>query len=74
LRLLERRTARSGKDFVDHGRGGSDDHANCVCGVLALLAGRKKYDANYEGWSDVDVSGLMPGVPMLGRMRYINWG
>jgi len=38
LRLLERRKHRSGKDTVDHGRNGHDDHANVVCGVLSLLA------------------------------------
>src|SRR5262249_7866432 len=38
LRLLERRTHRSGKDSVDHGRTGHDDHANVVCGVFSLLA------------------------------------
>ena len=30
LRLLERRTSRAGRDLVDHGRGGSDDHANAL--------------------------------------------
>ena len=34
LRLLERHTHRSGKDTVDHGRGGHDDYANACCGVL----------------------------------------
>jgi hypothetical protein len=38
LGLLERHTHRSGKDTVDHGRGGSDDHANAVCGLLHGLA------------------------------------
>ncbi len=38
LRLLERRTARSGKDSVDHGVGGSDDHANALFGALWLAA------------------------------------
>jgi hypothetical protein len=38
LRLLERHTHRSGRDSVDHPRGGHDDHANSVCGVLSLLA------------------------------------
>jgi hypothetical protein len=37
LRLLERHTHRSGKDTVDHGRNGSDDHANAVCGLLRTL-------------------------------------
>jgi hypothetical protein len=40
LRLLERHTHRSGKDTVDHPRGGHDDHANAVCGVLWQLSAR----------------------------------
>jgi hypothetical protein len=35
LRLLERRTHRSGKDAVDHPKNGRDDHANSVCGGAA---------------------------------------
>jgi hypothetical protein len=38
LRLLERRAARSGKDAVDHGVGGHDDHANALFGALAVAA------------------------------------
>ena len=38
LRLLERRTSRSGKDTVDHGVGGSDDYANALFGALHLAA------------------------------------
>jgi hypothetical protein len=34
LRLLERRTARSGKDIVEHPRNGRDDHANALCGAV----------------------------------------
>lgn len=37
LRLLERRTARSGKDSVDHGTGGSDDFANALCGAMRAV-------------------------------------
>ena len=44
LRLLERRVHRSGKDSVDHGRNGHDDHANAVCGVLQLLSGNTYVD------------------------------
>jgi hypothetical protein len=40
LRLLERRTARSGKDSVDHGPSGSDDHANVLFGAMYLLRRR----------------------------------
>jgi hypothetical protein len=34
---LERRTARSGRDSIDHSPGGHDDIANAVCGVLVGL-------------------------------------
>jgi hypothetical protein len=44
LRLLERHTHRSGRDSVDHGRSGSDDHANAVCGVLRELSNHLGYD------------------------------
>jgi hypothetical protein len=36
LRLLERRTSPSGKDSIDHGKGGSDDYANSPCGCIAI--------------------------------------
>jgi hypothetical protein len=35
---LERRTARSGKDSVDHQPGGHDDLANSVAGVLTIVS------------------------------------
>ena len=38
---LERRTARSGKDSIDHGPGGHDDLANSVAGAADLIASRK---------------------------------
>lgn len=43
LMQLERRTARSGKDSVDHGPGpGShDDYANACCGALALVTAHR---------------------------------
>jgi hypothetical protein len=43
LRLLERRTARSGRDSVDHGKGGSDDFANALFGALHLAASAPVY-------------------------------
>ncbi len=38
---LERRTARGGRDSIDHPPGGRDDAANAVAGAL-LSAHRKK--------------------------------
>jgi hypothetical protein len=34
---LERRTARGGRDSIDHPPGGHDDRANAVAGLLGLL-------------------------------------
>lgn len=55
LRLLERRTSRVGKDIVDHGRNGSDDHANALAGMLrSLAAPRYAYDATMSWVDDFD--------------------
>ncbi|MEK4034263.1 hypothetical protein WOC76_12635 [Methylocystis sp. IM3] len=37
---LERRTARSGRDSIDHAPGSHDDAANCVAGVLVSTIGQ----------------------------------
>jgi hypothetical protein len=55
LRLLERRTARSGKDSVDHGPSGSDDHANVLFGAMYLLRERPSFDDNLGGFISVGV-------------------
>ena len=47
LRLLERQTHRSGKHFVDHGRYGSDDFANALCGCAVHVA-KHGYDSSYD--------------------------
>jgi hypothetical protein len=52
LRLLERRTHRSGRDTVDHGRNGHDDHSNAVCGVLRVLSDHLGTGLDYSGFSD----------------------
>jgi hypothetical protein len=49
LRLLERRTHRSGRDTIDHGRNGNDDYANAVAGCLRGLAARGGFLA-ISGW------------------------
>jgi len=38
LLSLERRTARGGRDSIDHGPGGHDDVANAACGALLLAS------------------------------------
>ena len=44
---LERRTARGGKDSIDHAPGGHDDLANAVAGVIAALA-TGSFDSSYS--------------------------
>jgi hypothetical protein len=44
---LERRTARSGRDSIDHAPGGHDDVANAVAGVAAELNRFGSYDQSY---------------------------
>ena len=55
LRLLERHTHRSGRDTVDHGRNGHDDHSNACCGVLRDLSNHLGYD--HRGFLDRDEHG-----------------
>ena len=56
---LERRTARSGKDSIDHGPGGHDDVINAAAGsIVCCGVGRKKiinkaeiiYGAGGKAW------------------------
>lgn len=42
LVTLERRTARGGRDSIDHPPGGHDDLANVVCGLAVLLTVDRK--------------------------------
>ena len=44
LRLLERRTHRSGRDTVDHPASGSDDYANVLCGTLYIATAARETD------------------------------
>lgn len=58
---LERRTARSGRDSIDHAPGGHDDIANCCAGALLsalsahkrrLLRGAYGYGGPITWWDD----------------------
>jgi hypothetical protein len=44
---LERRTARGGRDSIDHGPGAHDDVANAVAGACVLVTGERVTGA---GW------------------------
>jgi hypothetical protein len=58
---LERRTARGGRDSIDHAPGAHDDLANAVAGVISLLA-TPAYNSNYADWV-FDAPGTNDGHP-----------
>ena len=61
LCALERRTARGGRDSIDHAPGAHDDLANAAAGVVSLLAGRPRLPWLIGGFRDgewVDGPGL----------------
>jgi hypothetical protein len=49
---LERRSARSGKDSIDHGPGGHDDVCNAVAGLAAISSRYGGFDTQYRGFQD----------------------
>jgi hypothetical protein len=52
---LERRTARGGRDSIDHAPGAHDDLANAVAGLAAAAAGGKyRYDSSLDWVSGPD--------------------
>ena len=52
LCALERRTARSGRDSIDHGPGGHDDVANAVAGALVRACSELSSIKLWEALSD----------------------
>lgn len=70
MRLLERRTHRSGKDSVDHPKNGHDDHINAVAGCLRTLSA-------YVGGYDSDlwdrVNGVVPDTPRQLDPKYAGY-
>ena len=51
---LERRTARGGRDSIDHGPGGHDDVANSVAGALARVVAPPRSMMDVLGDEDQD--------------------
>jgi hypothetical protein len=48
LTALERRSARGGRDSIDHPPGGRDDLANCVAGVLVTALRKPRFEPQCE--------------------------
>lgn len=62
---LERRTARGGRDSIDHAPGAHDDRANAVAGALASIAAPK-----FVPWVLVNDMPT-PGTPRVTERSYI---
>ena len=45
---LERRTARGGRDSIDHAPGAHDDIANAIAGLVVHLGGAFDYNTNLD--------------------------
>jgi hypothetical protein len=52
LCALERRTARSGRDSIDHPLGAHDDVANAVAGMAAAINKYGNFDPTHAGFQD----------------------
>jgi hypothetical protein len=63
---LEHRTARGGRDSIDHAPGAHDDVANAVAGVVDLLTGSRGYDSSMNWVSGPDDD---DGPPMIRTPR-----
>ena len=63
---LERRTARSGKDSIDHAPGAHDDIANSVAGCLTGIVGKGAYDIRALARGMGELVGMMTGSVMHG--------
>jgi hypothetical protein len=66
---LERKTARSGKDSIDHGPGMHDDLANSVAGAAALAIDLSSYDLSMAWVSGPDV---VVDIPTRSKRKHPN--
>jgi hypothetical protein len=64
---LERRTARGGRESIDHppGPGSHDDVANAAAGALVLAAGRPSKADLFAAWAKINV-----GPPLMPRFVF----
>jgi hypothetical protein len=65
---LERRTARGGRDSIDHGPGAHDDVANCVAGVLVRTVGEL---GDLEVWRRLGADPPQPVAPSAEAGRFV---
>jgi len=67
---LERRTARGGRDSIDHAPGGHDDLANAVAGAVGEASRVQRYDEDnrpegYERWDRLEREEALAELPEI---------
>lgn len=60
---LERRTARAGRDSIDHAPGGHDDVANAAAGAIVLAAAQLGKADSWKAWARVNTGMPSDGFP-----------
>jgi hypothetical protein len=68
---LERRTARGGRDSIDHSPGQHDDIANVIAGIASFNTKFGNYDPTYSGWDDAPPDGKGPDYLMQRLADYM---
>src|SRR5262249_38950851 len=70
---LERRTARGGRDSIDHAPGAYDDIANAIAGLVVGLGGTPGYDVSGDwifGPGGDDVAGVTRAVTLAEKQAF----
>jgi hypothetical protein len=68
---LERRTARSGRDSIDHGPGMHDDIANACAGAAAVAINKSSYLTDYK-WLNEDTDVPAVEIPQPPKRKHPN--
>jgi len=69
---LERHTARSGREAIDHAVGAHDDIANAVAGAAAIAIDKYSYRSDYQWVSGPDTDVVTDLVPPFPKRRHPN--
>jgi hypothetical protein len=73
LTALERRSARGGRDTIDHPPNGHDDIANAVAGLVSINTLLPNYDSTYAGWGDDPTADREAQAARYQRQRFAGY-
>jgi hypothetical protein len=68
---LERRTARGGRDSIDHPPNSCDDIANAAAGALVLVAGQLSKAEKWSRFANADIGPALPSPGVLPTSAYV---